>query len=149
VLVLSEVEGRFGQGASARLEDGRLLTVEAARRHHSGLLVKFEEIADRTAAEPLRGMYLFIGEQDLPDLPAGSFWPHELEGLEVVTEGGRSLGAVREVVLGDANDIWVAVAEDGDETLVPALKDVVVSVDVPGRRVVVRDMPGLTAPEAD
>jgi ribosomal 30S subunit maturation factor RimM len=50
------------------------------------------------------------------------------------------------VVLGVANDIWVT-GPPGAEVLVPALKDVVVSVDIPGRRVVVRDVPGITTPE--
>jgi len=53
---------------------------------------------------------------------------------------------VREIVAGPANDWWV-VGADGEETMVPALRDIVVSVDVDARRVVVRDVPGLTAPE--
>ena len=145
VLVLSEVEDRFAEGAEVFLEDGRRLTVEGARRHHSHLLVKFEEIADRTAAEALHQRYLFVDRSAVPPAPKGSFWPHELEGSEVVTEGGRSLGVLREVIHGPANDIWVTGSAE-DEVLVPALKDIVVSVDVSGKRVVVREVPGLTAP---
>ena len=79
----------------------------------------------------------------MPAAPAGSFWPHELVGCEVLTDTGRSLGTISEVILGEANDVWVA--SDGDlETLVPALKDVVVSVDTGARRVVVHEVPGLT-----
>jgi ribosomal 30S subunit maturation factor RimM len=54
------------------------------------------------------------------------------------------------VIHTQANDVWAARPE-GDpeaEVLIPALKDVVVSVDVRARRVVVRDVPGLTAEEA-
>ena len=51
VLVLSEVEGRFADGAVVYLEDGRVLTVESARRHRSGLLVKFREVPDLTVPE--------------------------------------------------------------------------------------------------
>ena len=43
-----------------------------------------------------------------------------------------------------ANDVWSAVDEQGTETLIPVLKDVLVSVDVDGRRIVVREIPGLT-----
>ena len=46
-----------------------------------------------------------------------------------------------------ANDVWTAVDADGEETLIPALKDVVVSVDVEAGRIVVGDIPGLTTPE--
>ena len=66
----------------------------------------------------------------------------------IVLKGGvaRSLGQIREVVLGVANDIWVT-GPVADEVLIPALKDVVVSVDLAAGRVVVRDVPGLTSPE--
>ncbi len=46
-----------------------------------------------------------------------------------------------------ANDLWVAIDEHGVETLVPAIRDVIVDVDVDAKRIVVRDVPGLTAPE--
>jgi 16S rRNA processing protein RimM len=145
-VVLTEVESRFDQGATLHLDDGRELTVAETRPDRGRLLVTFAEVADRTAAEALRGRYLFVPERDAPELPEGSFWPHQLVGCEVVTESGRSLGEIREVVLGVANDIWVT-GPQADEVLIPALKDVVVSVDVAGRRVVVRDVPGLTSPE--
>jgi len=148
VLVLSEVDGRFAEGALVYLEDGRALTVESARRHRSGLLVKFREVADRTAAERLARTVLVVPESASPELPDGSWWDHQLVGCEVVTESGRSLGTVREVIHTAANDVWSAVSGDR-ETLIPALKDVVVSVDTAGKRIVVREVPGLTVPEAE
>jgi 16S rRNA processing protein RimM len=146
VLVLSEVEGRFDPSATVTMEGGRELTVEEVRPHRDRLLVKFREVPDRTTAETLAGQYVFVAEELVPPAPEGAFWPHELEGCEVMTDSGRALGVLNEVVAGPANDWWV-VRTDGEETMVPALKDIVVSVDVPGRRVVVRDVPGLTAPE--
>ena len=66
---------------------------------------------------------------------------------ELLPESGRSLGTVTGVIPNPANDLWVAVDDDGIETLVPAIRDVVVVVDVVGKRILVRDMPGLTAPD--
>jgi 16S rRNA processing protein RimM len=146
VLVLSEVEGRFDVGATVGLESGRTLSVEAVRPDRARLLVKFREVPDRTTAETLAGAYVVVPEEAVPPAPEGAFWPHQLEGCEVQTESGRPLGVLREVVSGPANDWWV-VRTDGEETMVPALKDVVLQVDVAGRRVVVKDVPGLTAPE--
>jgi 16S rRNA processing protein RimM len=143
VLVLSEVEDRFEPGSRLQLEDGRVLAVRSNRPTRGRLLVTFDGLPDRTAVEPLAGSYLFVERADVPEPPPDSFWPHDLEGCEVVTEAGRSLGTITEIVHGEANDIWVA-RDDGRETLVPALKDVIVSVDVAGRRVVIREVPGLT-----
>lgn len=144
VLVLSEVAERFADGAVVYLEDGRSLTVESSRPHGDRLLVRFREVRDRAEAEALRRAVLVVPESASPPLPEGSWWDHQIEGCEVLTEDGRSLGAVREVIHTAANDVWSAVAADGRETLIPVLTDVLVSVDVAARRIVVREIPGLT-----
>jgi len=143
VLVLSETSGRFEPGSVLHLEDGRALTVERNRLDRGRLLVVFAGIPDREAAMALGGELLFIPPSDLSELPEGSWWPHQIESCEVFTEEGRSLGVVAEVLNTPANDIWVT--RDGSaEVLIPALKDVVVSVDVLAKRIVVRELPGLT-----
>jgi 16S rRNA processing protein RimM len=143
VFVLTEIEERFEAGSTLRLEDGRPLTVRASRPNRGRTLVRFEEVPDRTAAEALRGAYLFVPASEVPAAPEDAFWPHDLEGCEVLIEGRGAIGTISEVIHGPANDVWVAI--DGDrETLVPALRDVVVSVDVGARRVVIHDVPGLT-----
>jgi 16S rRNA processing protein RimM len=145
VVSLSEVPSRFDPGASLAFEDGGVMTVQSVRRGRGRMLVKFEDVDDRTAAERLHGRYLFVDDEALGDLPEGSFWPHQLEGCEVLTEDGRSLGLIAEVILGQANDVWVARAGER-ETLVPALREFVASVDIAAGRVVVRVVPGLTGP---
>jgi 16S rRNA processing protein RimM len=144
VLVLSEVAERFAGGATVWTEDGRPLTVLSTRRHGDRLLVRFREIADRTAAQALQKSLLVVPESSSPELPEGSWWDHQIEGCTVETDGGRSLGTVREVIHTPANDVWAAVDDAGVETLVPVLKDAIVSVDVDAKRIVVNEIPGLT-----
>jgi 16S rRNA processing protein RimM len=146
VLVLSEVPDRFAVGAVVYLEDGRALTVDSSRAYKDRLLVTFGEVRDRDGAEALKGALLVIPESASPPLPEGSWWDHQLVGCEVVLESGRSLGTLTEVIHTRANDVWSVIAEER-ETLIPALKDVVASVNVAGKRIVVREVPGLTAPE--
>ncbi len=138
---------RWTTGSTVFLGPARL-TVGTAKPHGRSLLVSFLEVADRTGAERIRGE-VTVPAAWLPDLPEGEYWPHELEGCEVVTQAGRSLGVIAEVVPNPANDLWVAVDADGLETLVPALKDVLVEVDTKARRIVVREIPGITAPGGD
>jgi 16S rRNA processing protein RimM len=148
VLSLTDVPERFEAGSRVFAgEDGtRPLTVRSSRPHRDRVLVRFEEIPDRTAAEALSGTYLFVPADSSPQLPEGEFWPHQILGAEVRTESGRSLGTIAEIVRTQANDVWVTKAEDG-EALIPALRDLVVSVDLSAGRVVVREVPGLTVPE--
>lgn len=144
VLVLSEVEGRFAPGETLWLEDGRTLTVESSKPHRGGLLVRFREVRDRERAEGLRRALLVVPESSSPSLPEGSWWDHQIEGCAVETDRGRALGTVREVIHTAANDVWSVVDGGGRETLVPVLNDVLVSVDVGAKRIVVREIAGLT-----
>ncbi len=146
---LSEVEARFKSGSVLLLGPAgdRHVTVRGARPHGRRLLVDFEELADRADAESLRGQILFVPAASAPALPALSYWVHEIVGIEVRTEEGRSLGRVREVVHTVANDVWL-VEGAGREVLVPAVKDVVVEVDPIAGRALVRDVPGLVEEES-
>ena len=147
VEVRSDNPERFVDGGSVFTHDGRSLTIERAHAHGVRMLVKFDGVEDRSAAEALRGQELVVPESWLPELDEGEYWPFHLEGCVVETESGRSLGSITEVIANPANDLWVATDDAGEETLVPALRDVIVEVDIAGKRVLVRDVPGLTAPE--
>lgn len=143
----SDNPDRWAPGRTVLREDGAALTIESSRRHGRRLLVRFAGIADRSAAERIRGAVLVVPESWLPVLADGEWWAHQLEGCQVRTVSGRILGVVREVIPNPANDIWVAVDDEGRETLVPALADLLIDVDVEARTIVVHDVPGLTAPE--
>jgi 16S rRNA processing protein RimM len=127
--------------------EGASYRVREVRPHGNHLLVRFDGIDDRSAADRLRGRELLVPESWLPSLPRGEWWPHQIEGCRVVTEGGRELGVVTEVIANPANDLWVALDPSGSETLVPALDDLLVEVDVEAKRIVVREVAGLTVPE--
>ncbi len=147
VLVLSDNPDRFIAGASVFLEDGRELGVGAVRANGGRLLVSFHGVEDRTQAERLRGATLVVPTSMLPALPPGEYWPHRLIGCRVVSESGRSLGAIADVISTPANDLWAAVDEQGVEILIPALKEFVLDVNVDERLVRVIDHVGLTVPE--
>jgi 16S rRNA processing protein RimM len=150
VLSLTDVPERFEKGSRVFVgEDGtRPLTVAGSRPHRDRVLVRFEEVLDRTGAEALAGAYLFVPADSSPSLPEGEFWPHQILGADVRLESGRSLGRIAEIVRTQANDVWVT-RTAGGESLIPALRDVVVSVDVPAGLIVVREVPGLTVPDPE
>jgi 16S rRNA processing protein RimM len=148
VFVLTEFpELRYAPGVTLLLTDGRTLTIESVRAHHGKRLVQFEGVTGRDEADRLRGELLWIAEQDLAELPEGRWWPHQLEGLAMVTDTGRSLGRLTEIISTPANDVWAATDEHGVETLIPVIDDVLLAVDIPGGVITVRETPGLTTPE--
>ena len=146
VLVISEVPGRFADGETVWLEDGRTLTVESSRPHKDRLLVRFREVQSREQAEALQRALLVIPESLSPELPEGSWWDHRIVGCAIETDTGRALGTVHDVIHTAANDVWSAVDDEGTETLIPVLRDVILDVDMDAKRIVVREIPGLTIP---
>lgn len=128
VEVLSDVSARFDIGSRLFADgDDRPLTVAWAQESKPGVLVRFEEISSREAAEPLRGTYLEAVAG--PPLPAGSWYWHELRDLEVRTTDGTSLGSVEDVFRAGGGEVYVVRGGPLGEVLVPGVKNVVVELD--------------------
>jgi 16S rRNA processing protein RimM len=126
------------------------LSVGTTRWHQSRLLVRFEEVHDRTAAEHLRGLLLVteVDPAEVPDDPE-EFYDHQLVGLAVSTTDGRPVGEVTEVVHGGGQDLLAVRTAEGGEVLVPFVSQLVPVVDVAAGRLEVADRPGLLAPDPD
>lgn len=140
-----EPERRFAAGSSVVCGD-RTLTITSSRHHSGRLLVTFEQISDRTAAEALHGSVLeaHIDPADLPDDPE-EFYDHQLVGLEA-RRGDTVIGTVTAVLhLPDQDSLAVDV--DGREVLIPFVTELVPVVDVAAGFVTVADVPGLLDPQ--
>ena len=152
-----EPERRFAPGTTLRAEapagaDRRpsSLTVARARWHQTTLLVTFEELADRNAAEAARGTVLHatLAADETPEDPE-EYYDHQLVGLDVVDLDGSPLGTVKAVVHGSAQDLLTVRTPDGRDTLVPFVSALVPEVDLAAGRIVVADRPGLVSPFPD
>ena len=89
----------------------------------------------RGAAEALIGRYL---EVEASELPEGSYYWHQLVGLQVVDEAGAAVGELVEVFRAGENEVYRVAREDGGELLLPAVRDVIREIDVAAGRMVVR-----------
>ncbi|GAA1204172.1 ribosome maturation factor RimM [Prauserella alba] len=138
---------RFAEGAvlTGRSRNGGTtrLTVAAARWHSGRLLLRFEEVPDRTAAEQQRGLLLLAEAGELPPIDdPDEFYDHELEGLRAELTDGTVVGTVREVVHSPGGEL-LSLDRDGAEALVPFVREIVPEVDVDGGRVVLDPPEGL------
>lgn len=140
-----EPELRFALGSSVLCRD-RTLTVKAVRAHGGKLIVTFEEVADRTAAEQLHGTILEV-EIDPDELPDedDAFYDHQLVGLRVLVDGVER-GTVLEVLHLPAHDTLL-LAIDGRRVQVPFVEAIVPEVDLEDGTITVDDRPGLLNPE--
>lgn len=145
-----EPERRFAVGASVSIEEsGRALAIRTVRRHQGRLLVCFDGVADRTAAEALRGSVLTIevDPTDEPDDPE-EFYDHQLVGLAVRTVDGDAVGEVAQVVHLPAQDALEIRTPYGGELLVPFVEALVPTVELTEGYVTVADVRGLLDPDA-
>jgi 16S rRNA processing protein RimM len=139
-----EPEVRFRVGAVLRAEGGdRLFTVDDARDHSGRLLVKFAELADRTAVEQVRGTRLVI-DVSVDESPAepDTYYDRQLVGLRVLRTSGGLVGTVRAVVHLPAQDL-LEIETDGGERLVPFVAALVPEVDLVAGHLRLADVVGL------
>lgn len=137
VEVLTDDPDRFDIGRVVFIEGTqRSLTVTEVRDENPpGLLVLFEGIHDRNAAESLRDTYL-EAEVEPDALPEGSYYWHEIIGSQVLTEDGRALGEVTDIFRVGEGEVYVVRGESG-EALVPAVAAVVRELAPREKRIVV------------
>ena len=137
---------RFAVGATVETDPAHLgpLVVERSRWHSGRLLVAFEGVADRTSAERLRGVSLVVDSATSPAIEEDDeYWDHDLAGLQVMSTTGEILGAIDDVLHPPGADLLVVRRPDGGEALVPFVRDIVTTVDMAARRVVVDPPEGL------
>ncbi len=105
------------------------MRIGSASPQKGRLLLHLSGVADRNAAEKLRGVRLYVDESEVEPLPPGSWYWFQLLGLSV-REKGRVLGEIAEILPYTANDVYVVKRENKKDLLIPALKDVVKQVDL-------------------
>ena len=139
-------DSRFAAGAVLSTEpvDRGPLTVVSMRRSGPVLVLGFESVSDRNAAEALRGTALTLDAAELPppDDP-DEYYDHQLVGLTVVDQQGTELGVVAEVWHPPAAPVLAVNRPDGSQELVPFVSAIVPTVDLVNGRLVVDPPDGM------
>lgn len=137
---------RFKRGNTVFI-GGAPATIAGARIQGQTVLLRLTEVSDRNAAAALRGKEVTIRREDAVKLPAGEFYWHEVIGLSVVDSTTQQvLGTVVDILETGANDVYVVRPPHGKEILVPAIKDVVVSIEPAAGTMVITPLAGMLPP---
>ena len=115
-----------------------LLHIEQMKPQGKNILMRFREYGVREEAQRLTGQLLTVTRAEAAPLDEGEYYVFDIVGLTVYDEEGHELGTVENVLKTGSNDVYVVRAEDGREILIPALRAVVLAIDVPGGRMTVR-----------
>lgn len=124
-------------------ESYEAFTIASARAHGNGLLVKLRGFDVPETAGRFRNQWMYVKSSEVPALPEGQYYKHDLIGLTVMTDAGEKLGVLNEVLETGANDVYIIIQEDGKEILLPAIPDVVLDVNMTDQLMKVHIIEGL------
>lgn len=141
VEVMTDFPDRFSPQEEVHI-DGRPMTVERSRWHKGRIILKLATIDNVDAAEQLRGRFLEVPLSELRALPEDQYYRFQLIGLDVLTTEGGHLGQITQILPTGSNDVYVVPTKDG-ELLIPAIDDVVKSVDLAKGCIVIEIVEGL------
>ena len=141
--VLTDFPQRLRRGKKVFLgPERKQYVIVSVRQKDPLLLLSFEGINNREEAQTLTNLEVFNTVKELPPLPEGRYYHHQLLGLQVFDEADY-LGEVSEVLETGANDVFVVLDSKGHELLLPNIPSVILKVDVESRRMEVHVMEGL------
>ncbi len=123
------------------------LTIQSHRQHKDFDLVSFVEFEGVEEVERLKDGLLKISEDELSnaELNENEYFYHQIIGCKVMSEEGKSIGTITEILTPGANDVWVVQADNQERTLyyIPYIESVVTDVDIERKIVTIHVMEGL------
>jgi 16S rRNA processing protein RimM len=143
---LSDVPGRFEHLGEVMLEapSGEVLStsVHHVRADQNSYVIGFRAFSTPEQAAIFRGAWIKVTWDETASLPDGQYFEDDLIGMTVKTEEGESLGTLNDVLEAPSHAVFVVQGDRG-EILIPAAKELVLSVDVPHRIMTVRLIEGM------
>jgi len=122
-----------------RRKDGTRRDVTVTRGGDMGnrLILKLDGIDSREDAETLIGFSIVIDTDDLPATEEDEYYWHDLIDMEVLDSKGRRYGYIKRILPTGSNDVYIAIDDEGRETLIPATHDAVLDVSITQKRMII------------
>lgn len=114
--------------------------------HKQFVLITVKEIDDINVAELLKGGIITISEKEALPLNENEYYMRDLYGLEVYTDENEHLGEIADIYFTGANDVYSVKninKPEQKELLIPAIKQCILNVDIPNKKMIVKLLEGL------
>ena len=141
VKVITDFPQRFALSSTVYI-NRQPMTIDSTEWYKGEVIIKLNAADNIQAARQLQGQPVEIHHSQLYSLPEGQYYHSQLIGLEVWTTQGELLGNITAVLTAKSNDNYVVKGNEG-EILIPAIEDVVKSIDLNKGRIVIEAIPGL------
>jgi 16S rRNA processing protein RimM len=148
--ILTDFPERIRSGSTLYLgTEHQPLRVRSRRKADATLLLAFDGYDTPETVGQLRNKVVYVPVESRPALPEGEYYHHQLIGKRVVTEDGRPLGLLTEIIETGANDVAVVQPEVGSEILLPLIGEVLLGVDETAGTVQVHLLAGILPDETE
>ncbi len=137
---------RFKKLKKVTLDNGkerRELEIASVKFFKNLVILKFKGIDNINDVEKYKKAPLYVTREDAVPLGENEYFIADLIGLKVISDEGEELGILDDVLQTGANDVYVVKCDNGEEILVPAIKDCVKNVDIEGNEITLHLLPGL------
>lgn len=125
------------------LIDDKEFVIEKSSIHKNMVLLKLEGINHINDAEGYRNKVLLVPREELGELPEGTYYICDLLGCSVETDDGRALGKICDIIKTGSNDVYVVEDAAKKQTLIPVIDEVIRSVDLDGKKIIITPLKGL------
>ena len=122
---------------------GKRYDILKSRLHKNCVIAALQGVLDINTAETLRNQIVTVEREMLGELPEGTYYIADLEGMSVKTVDGEVLGTINEVIKTGSNDVYVLDCPGRKPILIPVIDQVVKEVNIEEGYVLVELMKGL------
>ena len=122
---------------------GERWTIQSASPFQNMVLIQVKELTDRNQAEAVKGGTLWIPREEALPLEENEYYIADVVGSLVMTEEGETLGIIDDVLMTGSTEVFAVKTSDGQEILIPSIKDCVIAMDLTKKIVTVHLLEGL------
>ena len=133
VFPTTDDNARFKNLKTVLLDQGRgirELEIEGVKFFKNMVILKFKGIDDRNDVERMRQAKLLVTRENAVELGKDEYFIADLIGLRAIDEEGEAFGTISDVIQTGANDVYVVTTKQGEEVMIPAIKDCILEVSV-------------------
>jgi 16S rRNA processing protein RimM len=141
VKIITDFPERFSPSSTVYI-NRQPMTIKSTIWHKDKAIISLDDVSSVAEAKRLQGQPIEIHRSQLKTLPQGRYYHFQFIGLEVWTSQGEHLGSISKILTTAGNDIYVVNGTRG-EILIPAVEDVIKSVELDKGRLVIEAIEGL------
>lgn len=146
VFPTTDDSARFKELKKVLLDTGKgtlELEIAGVKFFKNLVILKFKGIDDINEMEKYKKCGLYVAREDAVALDENEYFIADLIGLKVWSDEDEELGELTDVLQTGANDVYVVRQEDGEELLLPAIRECVKEVDLKKGKILVHLLKGL------